>query len=227
MRAFGRYLTEEEQARLLKTVRQFKGPVAERDAAVIALLLNTGLRLKEFCLLSVGCALAALRSGYIYIPKANRKGKHADHQVFVTAPAREALEALLAVRAEMTGCATANEADPLVLSRELTGITPRAFEYRMKRWAVRAGLSDAVSPHWLRHTHAKNIVRRSTSANPLGIVQRALGHAALSSTGVYTAVDKEEMEAALVEVAETRRPGQRVSKAALRREFQARERRAA
>lgn len=222
MRTFQRYLTEEEQGRLLKTVRAQAGWLAARDGACIALLLSTGLRLKEFTLLSVGCALAALRSGYLYLPKGHRKGKKSDHEVLVTEPVRAALIALLAVRAEMTGCQPGHESDPLVLSREGSRITPRAFEYRVAYWAVRAGLPAEVSPHWMRHSRAKNIMRRSTSTNPLGVVQATLGHASIASTGVYTALDKEQLAAALREVDETRLPGQRVSKRALRSEFERR-----
>lgn len=222
MRAFKRYLTEEEQARLLKTVRASAGWLAARDGACIALLLNTGLRLKEFTLLSVGCALAALRSGYLYIPKGHRKGARTDHEVFVSEPVRASLLALLAVRAEMTGCQAGHESDPLVLSREGTRITPRAMEYRVQYWATRAGLPAEVSPHWMRHTRAKNIMRRSTASDPRGVVKAALGHCSIASTGVYTGIDKEQLESALREVDETRLPGQRVSKKALRAEFERR-----
>lgn len=215
MDAFKRYLTEAEQHALLRTLQLHSGDLlARRDGAWIRALLHSGMRLNEFALMSVGDALEALRTRYIFIPQEHRKGWNRrprkkdgklrqppkDHTVLVTAPLEQALRDLLAVRVLMLGCGVSDVSAPLVVSRQGGRMTCRQFEHRMKTWAAAAGLPEATSPHWLRHTRAKNIMRRSTSTDPRGVVQAALGHASIASTGIYTQVSREELEAALEEV---------------------------
>lgn len=227
MAAFVRYLTEEEQARLWKTVRlQCGNVVARRDLAWMQLMCTTGLRLGEFARVTVGDALEALRSGYLFVPKEYRKGWNRrpnaagrlrpppeDLSLLMTDERRRLLRELLAVRAELTGCAPGALGDPLVVGRSGGGMTERAFEKRCKHWGALAGLPDRFSPHWFRHTYGKNVVRRSTAKDPRAVVQVMLGHKSLNSTGIYTAVDKEEVEQA---VREAEGAGRRVNRRQLR-----------
>lgn len=200
-----RYLTDAQQAQVMATLKSHAAVLARRDCAWIALLRATGLRIGEFVRMNLADAQFALETGWLYIPKENRKatgGKPAaadrparaatrqDHQVPVTKPVREALEALVAIHAEMGGPGTPEA--PLVFSRKHGRMAVRSYEFRMAHWCKAAGIGHA-SPHWLRHTRAMNIMRRSTSANPLRLVQAALGHASIASTGIYTAVSKEEL----------------------------------
>jgi site-specific recombinase XerC len=200
-----RYLTDAQQAKVMATLRSHAAVLARRDYAWISLLRSTGLRIGEFARMNLADAEFALKTGWLYIPRENRKatgGKPAtgdrparaatrqDHQVPVTRPVREALEALCAIHAEMGGPGTPEA--PLVFSRKHGRMSVRTYEFRMAHWCQAAGIGHA-SPHWLRHTRAMNIMRRSTSANPLRLVQAALGHGSIASTGIYTAVSKEEL----------------------------------
>jgi site-specific recombinase XerD len=193
-----RYLTEAQQGELLRTINKHAGLLARRDSAWVRLLQSTGMRLNELVLMTVGDAELALRHGRLFVPKERRKGGQRDHDYLVTEPVRRALLDLLAVRREQ-GHADILSA-PLVMSRKHVALTARAYEQRVASWAELAGLGEKVSPHWFRHTRAMNIMRRSTSSDPRGVVQAALGHASISSTGVYTRVTKEAMDAALREV---------------------------
>jgi len=214
-----RYLTEVEQGRLLDVLkRQAALPLDRRDAAAIRALLHSGARIGEFLKVTLGDALAALQSGYLFIPRENRKGQKRDHQVFVTEALKADLRELLKVRFELApddAPATA----PLVVGRSGRGLSVRAFQFRFAEWADRAGLPPKASPHWLRHTRAMNVMRRSTASDPRGVVQSALGHASIRSTGVYTATPREAVEAALTET--DGRVG-RVTRASLRRAFEGR-----
>lgn len=197
-----RYLTEEEQRKLLSTVKQFADVHACRDFAWMRLLIHTGLRVGEFSKTTVGDAIQALKTGYLFIPKERRKGKpenRRDHSVLVTQPVRAALLDLLGLRegAELD--------EALVISRksngrDWSGLSVRGFEQRVAIWAKLAGLPEGVSPHWFRHTRAMNIMENTTSNDPRGVVQAALGHISIASTGVYTGVTRAAMEAALHEV---------------------------
>lgn len=199
-RTMDRYLTEAEQERLLAVLKAAgAGDVlARRDDAVVRALTHSGCRIGEFSQVTVGAALAALRSGYLFLPRETRKGGRRDHKVFVTAPLREAIGDLLKVRYEMRRL-DCREGDPLVIGRTGAGLSVRSFELRLKQWAVAADIAPDFTPHWLRHTRAMNVMRRSTAKDPRGIVQAALGHESIRSTGVYTTPSREEVEAALTE----------------------------
>lgn len=214
-----RYWTEDEQKRLFGVLKMAPACdlTARRDDAAIRALIHSGMRVGEFLRVSVGDALAALRLGYLFLPKEHRKGKRRDHKLHVTDVLRKDLQDLLAIRAEMvTG--PVHEDDPLVVSRLKAGMTVRNFEMRVKDVCIRAGLPPESSPHWTRHTRAMNIMRRSTSRDPRGVVQAALDHASIATTGVYTFPSREAIAEALDEVdaAEVRR---RVTTAQLRRAF--------
>lgn len=195
-----RYFTERQQGQLLSTIRTRAAVLARRDYAWIRLLTVTGLRIGEFSRMRLADARFALETGWIFIPAEHRKGRageRRDHRLPVTQPVRECLEALVSIRTEMGG--DPNPETPLIASRKHARMSVRAYQERMAHWCREAGLEHA-SPHWLRHTRAMNILRRTTAANPLGIVQVALGHASLASTGVYTRPSKEDLQRALEEV---------------------------
>jgi integrase/recombinase XerC len=194
-----KYLTEDEQKKLLTVIKQTNTDVARRDYSLINLLINSGMRIGECLRLRVNDAAAALKSGYLYIPKEYRKGRKHDHEVLVTVSVRQALHELLLLRVD----AELDEA--LIVSRKSGGrnwsaLTVRAFEMRVTYWAKFAGMPQGVSPHWFRHTRGMNIVRRTTSNDPLGIAKAALGHRSIRSTEIYARQSRESVEKALREV---------------------------
>jgi site-specific recombinase XerC len=232
---FKRFLTLDEQRKLLSTIKQFSSPIARRDAAVCQLLIGSGMRVGECLAVSCADAADALQSGYLFVPKEHRKksvrGKAksgdkpvaavaADLSVYLTKSVREALLAILSLR-EGAGV---NEA--LIVSRRSVAggkaMTVRAFELRVAFWARQAGLPEGVSPHWFRHTHAKNIVATSECTDPLRIVQARLGQISRRSTEIYTKVDREEMAAAMREVDGKVHGKPRVRVAGLRKAFEGR-----
>jgi site-specific recombinase XerD len=213
-----RYLTEAQQALLLGTLKQFAAVQARRDRAWIRLMLNTGCRVGEFSNICVKQARLALTTGWLFIPKEHRKGWNRkprknskgesyiprppnDHQIPVTDPVREDLRTLLKIQIEMGGAG--HDDDPLILSRKHRGMSIRSFQDRFEHWCALCGIE--ASPHWLRHTRAMNIMRRSSSNDPRGIVQGALGHADISSSGIYTRMSKEDLAQQLAQVDGERR----------------------
>lgn len=59
---------------------------------------------------------------------------------------------------------------------------PRTALDIIKAAAVRAGLSRAISPHWLRHSHATHALEQGA---PLSVVRDTLGHSSIAITDVY------------------------------------------
>lgn len=220
-----RYLTQDEQDRLLRTLKEAacRDVYGRRDDAMVRALLHSGLRIGEFSRITVGDTLDALKTGYLFIPRENRKGagrdRADDHSVFLTRALRADLQDLLKVRHELSEIDCLVE-DRLLIGRTGQAITVREMQLRYKHHAVLAGLARS-SPHWLRHSRAQNIMLHSTARDPRGVVQRALGHASIKSSGVYTATPREAVEAALAEIDTPAQPG-RVTRAQLRRAWEGR-----
>lgn len=221
-----RYLTDAEQRRLLSVVKAVADPLAQRDHAWMRLLVETGMRVNELATLRREQAERALETGWLAVRPEQRKGhrkagedkqgnkfplQRKGHEYLVTEPVRQCLRTLIKLHAELMP-QDANGAEhtaPLMWGRggEVRGkaladaISVRSLQARMKHWAYLAVLPDGVSPHWLRHTRGVNIIRRSRGNNPLKVVQEALGHASLASTGIYTQMSREEYTRELHNVA--------------------------
>lgn len=208
-----RYLTEPEQKHLLNHVKQFHDEKAQRDYHIINALISSGMRIGEFLQINVGDVVAALESKYLYIPAAHRKGGKRDHSVYLTQTLRYALIHLLGLR---------NSNDPahyLVAGRhDHEPMSVRNMQQRLKQWAIDAGLGHLnVTPHFFRHTHAMNIIRKSEAKEPLRFVQAALGHRNINTTAIYTQASREELEMVLDEVDMSTK--QRITRAKLRANY--------
>lgn len=205
------YLTPDEQKKLLDTIKKLADEKAQRDYYIVSALINSGMRIGEFLLITVGDAFAALDNGYLYIPAENRKGGKRDHSIYLTQSLRRDLTQLLTIRGSR---------DPqhyLVAGRvDQEPMSARNMQLRVKSWAEQAGLGHLkVTPHFFRHTHAMNIMRGSTAKEPLRIIKAALGHRNINTTAIYTAASREEVAAALNEIDGINRP--RTTLAQLRR----------
>ncbi len=189
-RSFDRYLTGPEERKLLRTVGAFGNVLARRDHAWMRVLRQTGVRITAFSRLTVADAQAAIREHRLELAGAIQKGKR-EHGMHVTRKARRAFSDLLRVRKEMG--ATPDPDGPLVMSRKHQRMSVRSFQARLRYWGAQAGISVPVSPHWFRHTLAKRLIDASTSQDPLGVVQAALGHASRNSSAIYAAPDREQV----------------------------------
>jgi integrase len=202
MSVMRRYLTEAEQAALLKAAKGSSDPLAQRDWHWMSALLLTGMRIGEFASLSVPQVELALKTGWLVTRADQCKGGTKGHEFLVSEQLRLHLVALLRWA---RGCERAFDAGftPLVPGRDGYPMTPRAFQMRVKVWAAEAGLDGRVSPHWFRHSRGMNIIRRTRATDParaLLVAKEALGHASLKSTGVYLRLSREELASELAAV---------------------------
>jgi integrase/recombinase XerD len=172
-------LSRAEVDRLLAAPRQAKGAAGVRDRAMLELLYATGLRVSELVTLEVNQVDLESR-----VLLARGKGNK-ERLVPIGAPAADALKSWLA--------GPRDQVLRLRRSRDLF-VTPRGrrmtrqgFWKLLGRYARVAGISRAISPHKLRHSFATHLLEGGAD---LRAVQSMLGHADVSTTEIYTHVDR-------------------------------------
>ena len=148
--------------------------IAARDLAVLLLLYGSGLRVAE----ALGLTGAALPLGEAL----SVTGKRDKTRIVPLLPmVREAIEHYLAL------CPWPVAKDSPLFRGARGGPLRGEIVRRGVRKARRAlGLSERTTPHALRHSFATHLLGRGADLRSL---QELLGHASLSSTQIYTAVD--------------------------------------
>lgn len=148
--------------------------IAARDEAVLLLLYGSGLRIAE----ALSLTGAALPLGETLTVT----GKRSKTRVVPLLPiVRAAVERYL----ELCPYSTAREA-PLFRGARGGPLNPALIRRSMQAARAGLGLPPSATPHALRHSFATHLLGRGAD---LRAIQELLGHASLSSTQVYTAVD--------------------------------------
>ena len=153
--------------------------IIARDAAVLALLYGSGLRISE--------ALGLKRKDY---------AANADALIVLGKGNKTRMVPLLPQVAKlitdyMTLCPTKLPPDgPLFIGARGGSLSPRVIQLVMARLRGALGLPDSATPHALRHSFATHLLARG---GDLRSIQELLGHASLSTTQIYTAVDSERL----------------------------------
>ncbi len=147
---------------------------AARDEAVLMLLWGCGLRISE---------ALALKGADAPLPESLRiHGKGGKTRLSPVLPAvREAVDAYLAAAPFPLA-----PDGPLFRAARGGPLTPRHVQATMQRLRGRLGLSERATPHALRHSFATHLLGAGAD---LRSIQELLGHASLSTTQRYTAVD--------------------------------------
>jgi integrase/recombinase XerC len=151
--------------------------VLARDAAVLALLYGSGLRISE--------ALGLTRSA-MPVPghgdAITVTGKGNKQRMVPVLP-----QVLQAVADYVALCPYDLSAEgPLFVGEKGGPLSPRIVQLAMARLRGALGLADTATPHALRHSFATHLLSRG---GDLRAIQELLGHASLSTTQIYTEVD--------------------------------------
>ena len=161
--------------------------IAARDMAIVTLLYGSGLRISE----ALGLTGAAQP-----LPASLRiMGKGGKERLVPTLPATAEAVARYAALCpfELTPRA------PLFRGARGGPLNPRLVQKVMERARLQMGLPASATPHALRHSFATHLL---SAGGDLRAIQELLGHASLSTTQAYTAVDA----ARLMEVYEKAHP---------------------
>lgn len=161
-----RILGEDE---VREMIRQETDP---RNHAILTLLYSTGLRVSEICALCWRDLRPGPQGGQITV-----FGKGGKTRAILLPSA--VWSELAALRPASVPASTPVFAGAGRQGRELKPLTI----YRIVRAAARrAGIDEAVSPHWLRHAHASHALDHGA---PIHLVQATLGHSSIATTGRY------------------------------------------
>jgi integrase/recombinase XerD len=176
-------LNEQQVEELLQALPD-TGVLALRNRAIFETLYACGLRVSELC----GARLEHLdlESGLLRVTGKGDKMR----LVPVGSKAAAALAAYLA--AERPGLVRKLTRSHLFLSARGRALTPDRIWQLAKETAQRAGFSQAVYPHLLRHSFATHLLGNGAD---LRIIQELLGHADISTTQIYTHVDAQRLKA--------------------------------
>ena len=152
-----------------------------RDAAVLALLYGSGLRIAEALSLKRDDVPAPGAGDVIIV-----KGKGNKARMVPVLP-----QVLSLVADYLALCPYHSSPDgPLFLGAKGGPLSPRIIQLTMERLRGALGLADTATPHALRHSFATHLLARG---GDLRAIQELLGHASLSTTQIYTAVDTERL----------------------------------
>jgi integrase/recombinase XerC len=155
--------------------------VLARDAAVLALLYGAGLRISEALALCVREFPAPGKGDVITVTgKGNKKRM---------VPVLASVAQLVADYVALCPYQLAPEG-PLFIGARGGPLSARVIQLAMARLRGALGLPETATPHALRHSFATHLLARG---GDLRAIQELLGHASLSTTQIYTAVDTERL----------------------------------
>jgi len=188
-------LSEEETELLLGAVVG-TGPMVLRDRALLEVLYGTGARVSEVVGLNLGDVIAAVEGTDLPLLRVLGKGDK-ERVVPIGGLARAALADWLSGEGrpllEPKKWVRRSDAEAVFLNARGGRLTRVGVFGVVKKYAVRVGLADKVSPHVLRHSCATHMLGRGADVR---VVQELLGHASIATTQRYTKVSAEHLRRA-------------------------------
>lgn len=144
-----------------------------RDAALIDLLISTGIRIGEAAAITLNDIIISERTLLIH-----GKGRK-QRLIYISSPITwNRIMTLLKERKLTNG-------NHLFINRYGHHISIHGIEYIYKKYLKKAKISTHSTPHYLRHTFATNLLANGAD---LRSVQEILGHASVATTQIYTEV---------------------------------------
>ena len=180
------YLSSDEVKALLKIIKETHGWRAFRDYTACVVILYTGIRISELIGLDINDF--DQRNKNLHIKKAKGGQPETKH---INGKLMKTLETYIKERLRFP---TSRDCPALFISQWRQRLGKEQFTNRLKQWAKKAGIEKPVTPHTLRHTFATALYAKTKD---IIAVQKALGHAYLSATEIYTHIDDQDLRNAL------------------------------
>lgn len=164
-------------------------PQGTRNRAIIEVLYGCGLRVSE--LVNLRLSDLHLNEGFLRIIGKGDKQR--------LAPIGGAAAKQLKIYREEVRVhqeAQRNSRDILFLNRNGKLLTREMIFHVVKQSVAKAGIQKVVSPHTLRHSFATELVHRGAD---LRAVQQMLGHESITTTEIYTHINKQDLKDAIIQ----------------------------
>ena len=176
-------LTIQEIDKILGIIPE-NAPMAQRDLAIFEMMYSCGLRVTELCDFKTSDIL--WDSEMIRV-----QGKGSKQRFIPIGPiARENLKNYLNHERNTLADKNPNVAE-VFLSRNGRKLTRMMIWVLLKKWTESAEVKKEVSPHTLRHSFATHLLEGGAD---LRSVQEMLGHTDITTTQIYTHLDKEHLK---------------------------------
>ena len=176
-------LSVEEIDKILHFIPK-KAPMAKRDIAIFEMMYSCGLRVTELCNFKM--------SNILWDSEMIRVDGKGGRQRFVPIGPIARTNLKNYINKERPSLIKKNPNIPeLFLSRNGNKLTRMMIWILLKKWTSTAEITKEVSPHTLRHSFATHLLEGGAD---LRSVQEMLGHADISTTQIYTHLDKEHLK---------------------------------
>jgi integrase/recombinase XerD len=156
-------------------------PEGERNKAILEVMYGCGLRVSELITLKISDIFP--KEGYLRILGKGNK----ERLVPVGSRALKQLNIYLGSVRLHTEPGKADK-DIVFLSKQGKRLSRQMVFYIIKGLAAKAGIKKTISPHTLRHSFATHLVEGGAD---LRAVQEMLGHVSITTTEIYTHLDRE------------------------------------
>jgi integrase/recombinase XerD len=180
-----KFLSEDEVTKLIESVNGgFKYSI--RDKAILELLYGCGLRVSE--LLNLRKENIFLKEDFIRV-----KGKGSKERIIPLGS--KAKKALIEYITEQRPALDKKNSAVLFLTRRGNKLSRMGLWKRFQQYLAKSGITKSCTPHTLRHSFATHLLERGAT---LRTVQLLLGHSDISTTQIYTHVDRKYLREILI-----------------------------
>jgi integrase/recombinase XerD len=155
---------------------------ALRDRAILATLYGCGLRVSEAATLSLEDV--DFDSKFVRVKGKGNKERLVPFGPLTATPLTDYLNG-----PRFTGI-SGHDCEFVFLSRRGQGLTRMGLWFVVRKAATRVGLADRVTPHTFRHSFATHLIQAGAD---LRSVQMMLGHSSVSTTQIYTHLDRRHL----------------------------------
>lgn len=188
-KALSKYLSADEAVNLLATVSaDTESKTRQRDYSIIALFLNTGMRLSEL----VGLNVTSFDRELTYVKVLGKGNK--ERIIYLNNAAKDAVMSYMRIRLDPRFIRTSDKA--FFLSTRQQRISPKTVQWMVKKYLEMSGLSaGGYSVHKLRHT-AATLMYQSGKVD-IRVLKDILGHEQLNTTQIYTHLVNKNLEEAM------------------------------